>query len=172
MPTIEIISLDSARLDLNQVDFSAAIIVENKLISHRGLFYDLLLTQNGIIIHIGNPDMKQDIEAGFYAGKIIDWQFEDTDLEEKIKGLKSNEDNCYINQDFIFRFKVEYQGDIRRIMQSAIDSSPTNTIYFLTDYQFGPEKATIQTVDSLKMFWEQHDRDGLAWNSLYKIKEK
>jgi hypothetical protein len=172
MPTIEIISLDSTRLDLNQVDYNVAIIVEDKPISHRGLFYDFLLTQNGIIVHIGNPDMRQDKESGFFAGQIVDWKFEDPGFKEKRKGLKSNQKNSWANQDFIFRFLPKYKTDIRRIMKSAIDNSPRKTIYFLTDYQFGPEKGIMQTVDNLKKFWELHDRDGLAWNSLYKINMK
>jgi len=42
MPTIEIASINSTGLRLNQADFDVAIIEENKLESHRGLFYDLL----------------------------------------------------------------------------------------------------------------------------------
>ena len=38
MPTIEIASINSTGLGLNQADFDIAIIEENKLESHRGLF--------------------------------------------------------------------------------------------------------------------------------------
>lgn len=76
MPTIEIASFSSTRLGLNQADFDVAIIEENKLESHRGLFYDLLRQQNGIIVHIGNPDFKNNKEDGYFAGAIIDWDFE------------------------------------------------------------------------------------------------
>lgn len=38
MPTIEIISIDADKLGLNQNDFSVAIIEQNTLIGHRGLF--------------------------------------------------------------------------------------------------------------------------------------
>lgn len=172
MPTIEIISLDSTRLDLNQVDFNVAIDMENKLISHRGLFYDFLLIQNGIIVHIGNPDLIQDKDSGYFAGKIINWKFEDPDFEKKKKGLKSNQKNSWANQDFLFRFLPKYKTNIRKIMKSAIDNSPIKTMYFLTDYQFGPEKAIIQKVDNLKKFWELHDSVGIEWNCLYIIDSK
>lgn len=42
MPTIEIISIGADELGLKQTDFDIAIIEENKLISHRGLFNDFL----------------------------------------------------------------------------------------------------------------------------------
>ena len=80
MPTIEIASINSTGLGLNQADFDVAIIEENKLESHRGLFYDLLRQQNGVIIHIGNPDFKDDKEGGYFAGAIVDWDFEPGDI--------------------------------------------------------------------------------------------
>ena len=85
MPTIEIASINSTGLD--QADFNVAIIEENKLESHRGLFYDLLREQNGAIVHIGNPDFKADKESGFYKinaekviiascdNELVEWKF-------------------------------------------------------------------------------------------------
>ena len=80
MPTIEIASFNSTGLGLNQADYDVAIIEENKLESHRGLFYDLLRQQNGVIVHIANPDFKDDKEGVFFAGQIIDWDFEPTEI--------------------------------------------------------------------------------------------
>ena len=68
MPTIEIVSIGADKLGLNQYDFDIAIIEEDKLISHRGLFNDFLKKENGIIVHIGNPDFKNDKEFVFFAG--------------------------------------------------------------------------------------------------------
>ncbi len=80
MPTIEIASINSTRLGLNQADFDVAIIEEDKLESHRGLFYDLLRQQNGVIVHIGNPNFKDDKESGYFAGAIVEWDFEPTEI--------------------------------------------------------------------------------------------
>jgi hypothetical protein len=77
MPTVEIASVQSSGLGLNQADFDVAIIQENKLISHRSLFYDLLRKEKGVIIHIGNTDFKQDKDREFYAGGIIDWSLDE-----------------------------------------------------------------------------------------------
>jgi hypothetical protein len=172
MPTIEVASVNSTGLGLNQGDFEVAIIEENKLESHRGLFYEFLLKQQGTIIHIGNPDLKGAKDNGYFAGGIIDWDFDDPDFEKKRNGLKSNEDNNYANQDFNFQFGHKYKDDINRILQTALDSSPNGKIYFLTDYQFGPEAADFRTLKGLKSLWKQHDKDGLAWNTLYEISEK
>ena len=80
MPTIEIASINATELRLNQADFDIAIIEENKLESHRGLFYELLKKQSGVIVHIGNPDFKDDKEGGYFAGAIIDWDFQPKEI--------------------------------------------------------------------------------------------
>jgi len=149
MPTIEIISINSNGLDLNQDDYDVAIIEKNKLVSHRGLFYDSLLKQQGTIIHIGNPDFKTDKDTGFFAGKIIDWSFE---------------------SDTKFQFRKEYKEDIKRLLKTAIEKSPEHKIYFLTDYQFGPETKEFKKVENLTVFWTKHDKDGLKLNTLFEIK--
>jgi hypothetical protein len=149
MPTIEIASINSTGLDLKQDDFEVAIIEENKLESHRGLFYDFLLKQNGTIIHIGNPDFKNDKEGGFFAGQIINWDFD---------------------SDTNFQFRQENKDDIKRLLKLAMSKSSDNKIYFLTDYQFGPELEEFKTVEGLTAFWEIHEKDGLRLNTLYEIK--
>ena len=172
MPTIEIASVNSTGLDLNQDDFDVAIIEENKLESHRGLFYDFLLKQKGTIIHIGNPDFKGYKDGGYFAGNIIDRDSDYPDSEQKQRGLKGNQDNSYSNQDFNFQFRQEYKDNIKRILQTAIHNSPDHKIYFLTDYQFGPETGDFKTAESLTKLWEQHDNVGLTWNTLYEINQK
>lgn len=149
MPTIEIASINSTELDLRQVDFEVAIIEENKLESHRGLFYDFLLKQKGRIIHIGNPDLKADKEGGFFAGQLVDWDFD----------YEAN-----------FQFRQEYRDDIKRLLQIAMTKSSDKKIYFLTDYQFGPELEEFKTIEGLTAFWEVQDKGGVRLNTLYEIK--
>jgi hypothetical protein len=73
MPTIEIVSLGAEELGLDQNDFQLAIIEDNQMESDRGLFYDFLKQQKGIMIHVGNPEFKDDKEGGFFAGQIVNW---------------------------------------------------------------------------------------------------
>jgi len=147
MPTIEIASINSLTLDLNQKNYSIAVIEENKLNSHRGLFYDLLQQQDGSIVHIGNPKFKDDVNGGFYyAGDIIDWY-----------------DNNH------FRFLDNYKDDIDKLLKISLLKSPVKKVLFLTDCQFGPEKESIDNILSIKNFWAKHDNEGLILNTMYEI---
>jgi len=150
MPTIEIVSLRTTGLEINQDDFNIAIIEENVLESHRGLFFDFLSKQKGTIIHIGNPDLKNNKDGGFFAGDLINWEFEDSSFDEKQKGLNASEKNSWANQDFLFQFKIDFKNEVETLMEIAINKSPTHKIFFLTDYQFGSEKAEFKILNNQK----------------------
>ncbi|MBN2613207.1 MAG: hypothetical protein JXB00_16760 [Bacteroidales bacterium] len=165
MPSIEIVSNGANKIGLIQDDFDVAIIEENRLIGHRGLFNNFLKNQSGIMIHIGNPDLKNNKDYGFFAGLIIDWYFEPGGIA--IPDMDKEESGA--NQQFRFKFKMDYQIEIAKIIDIGLNKSPTNDLYFMTDYQFGPENGKIKEL-KLKDFWVQHDKDGLEWKTLYKIK--
>ena len=167
MPTIEIASFNSKDLGLNQGDFELAIIEENKLESHRGLFYDLLRKQNGVIIHIGNPDFKNDKEGAFFAGEIIDWDFEPTEIYLPEFDENNPTDNRGENQQFKFKFMEKYKSDIDKILKIALEKSPIKKACFLTDYQFGPDNGTIEIIYTINDFWTLHDNEGLTFNKMY-----
>lgn len=169
MPTIEIASINSRGLGLNQADFEVAIIEENKLNSHRGLFYDLLRQQSGVIVHIGNPDLKNDKDGGFFAGQIINWDFEPTEIHLPEFGNNTLRTNHGANQQFRFKFLDRYKSDIDQLLKIAINHSPIKKVCFLTDYQFGPENGKIKIINTIKDFWIQHDQEGLELNTLYEI---
>lgn len=168
MPTIEIASIEATRLNLNQANFEVAIIEESKLESHRGLFYDVLIQQNGLIIHVGNPDLQNTTE-GFYAGQIVDWTFEPGELfipqseESELTG------NSGANQQFRFKFLAQYKADINWLLEIAVDNSPIRKACFLTDYQFGPEHASMEVIYTINDFWILHDNEGLKWNTMYEM---
>lgn len=170
MPTIEIVSINSTTLQLNQENFSIAIIEENKLISHRGLFYDLLQQQNGTIIHIGNPEFKYHKSDGFFAAELIDWGVDyPTELTIPVNNIGDPTFNRGANQQFIFKFLDQYKPDIDKLLKIALDKSPIKKVCFLTDYQFGPEKETIEIIYTINDFWQQHDNNGLNLNTLYEM---
>lgn len=171
MPTIEIASLHAAALDLDQSDFSVAVMEENRLVSHRSLFYDFLKMQEGVIVHVGNPNFREDKTGGYYAGGLINWNFDDPAFQERKDRLKSNAKNSYANQDFHFQFRPEYKKDLAELLRIALQQSPDRTAFFLTDYQFGPEKADYRSCENLESFWAQHDAGGLQFNTLYKIRQ-
>lgn len=170
MPTIEIASINAAGLGLDQADFDVAIIEENKLESHRGLFYDLLRQQKGVMVHIGNPELKYAKEGGFFAGLLIDWS-DDLNKDIVIPESKMNDldFDSGANQQFRFKFLNEYRLDIDKLLRIALEKSPIKKVCFLTDYQFGPEKESIEIIYTIKDFWALHDGEGLVLNTLYEI---
>ncbi|SFH51493.1 hypothetical protein [Pedobacter insulae] len=169
MPTIEIASINSQGLGLNQDDFALAIIEENKLISHRGLFYNLLLEQDGTIVHVGNPDFKDDKEIGFFADEIIDWSVDPNDqISIPIHDTDDIIDDRGSNQQFIFKILSQYKVEINQILTIAVDNSPNNKVCFLTDYQFGPENANIEIIYTINDFWALHDSGGLTFTQCMK----
>ena len=169
MPTIEIVSAKSKGLNLIQADYEVAIIEENTVSSHRGLFSEKILQKNGTLIHIGNPDFKYDKEGGFFAGHLINWDFKPTNKITAIVDPSEAEYDSLISQQFQFQFKEEFKKDILKLMKLALEGSPINKIYFLTDYQFGPVTATKEIGNSLFNFWIKHDNNGLIFNRLYEI---
>jgi hypothetical protein len=169
MPTIEIASINSSGLNLNQADFAVAIIEENKLESHRGLFYDLLEQQEGVIVHIGNPDFRDNKEGAFFAGQIIDWDFEPTEIFFPEFDENDPTDNRAANQEFKFKFLDQFKTDIDKLLKIALDSSPIKKVCFLTDYQFGPENGKTEIIYTITDFWAQHDNAGLELNTLYEM---
>jgi len=169
MPTIEIVSVDSDNLDLNQKDFEVTIKIDNELISHRGLFNDFLNRQKGTIIHIGNPDIKNDEDGGFFGGILINWDFESVELILPELHIDNPVDNLGANQSFKYKFLDEYKSDIDKLLKAAIRNSKIKKVYFLTDYQFGPENPKQEIVYSLTDFWDRHDNEGLEWNKLYEL---
>lgn len=172
MPTIEIASINAAGLGLNQADFEVAILEENKLESHRSLFYDLLRVQQGAIVHIGNPNFKNNTDGGFYAGGIIDWSLDEQAyiyIPDDAAGEASAGTGA--NQQFMFKFLDAYKPDIDALLKVALDKSPLKKIVFLTDYQFGPENGRVEAIATISAFWAQHDAEGLRLNTLYEIFE-
>lgn len=167
MPTIEIISIDAPGLDLVQEKFQVALIEESVLKSHRGLFYDFLHRHQGTIVHIGNPDFIEDKKGGFFAGQLIDWNFEPEFQNADLRNIE-HQDTDPDNQ---FQFLSEYISDIEVLLSSAIRQSPEKRAYFLTDYQFGPETGTIQSSITSTAFWQQHDSRGLTFDTLYEVSE-
>ncbi len=161
MPTIEILSINSKKINLRDDEFKVALIQESKLISHRGLFTKHLQKYEGVIFHIGNPEFKKEKNPGFYAGKIINWNFDGSETINK--DLR--------NQQFEFKFLNKYKQDINNLLELALLNSPVKKIMFLTDYQFGQKKAKVKVIKTILDFWKLHDKGELVFNTIYEICE-
>ena len=164
MPTIEIVSLGATELVLDQKEFELAIIEEKEIVSHRGLFADYLEDKKGVIVHIGNPEFRFAKDEYFFAGMIVDWDFNPGSIESY---CAEDDEDCS-HHDLRFKFLIDYQIEIDRIISFGFEKSPQNELLFLTDYQFGPIKPEYKEMN-YKEFWCQHDNEGLEWNVLYKL---
>ncbi|MEI6408062.1 MAG: hypothetical protein WCR52_01650 [Bacteroidota bacterium] len=168
MPTIEIAVPNARGIDINEDDYDFDLVEESEMISHRSLFYDFLREKKGSIIHIGSPGHKHG-DGGYHGGALINWHLEDPDLALRKKGLKSDTTNSYANQDFIFQFLPAYRKQMELLLEAVMSKSAGQTVYFLTDYQFGPEKAGFVKYESVSAFWAQHDHKYLLFNTMYEI---
>jgi hypothetical protein len=166
MPTIEIASINTTQLGLTKCDFKVAIIEEHKLQSDRGLFSIELSKHNGTIIHIGNPEYKQTTDNGFFAGNLIDWG---SDKNEYLTIPNEDPTDTGANEQYVFKFLEDFKPDIDRLLKIALDASPIKRVFFLTDYQFGPEEAHTEIIYTISDFWTQHDNDGIQFNTLYEM---
>ena len=166
MPTIEIASIQAAGIELKQSDFEISILKENKMNSHRGLFDVVLRKEEGVIFHLGSPELKDDKKGGYFAGELIDWKFEVSDVEVNENGAIDSR-NEY--QHYKFRFLNKFQVEIDKLLKIALDNSPIKKVFFLTDYQFGPYEPTIEVIHTISKFWRHHDHGGLRFNTFYEM---
>jgi hypothetical protein len=170
MPTIEIASLCSNGLNLKQDDYEVAILEENRLQSHRKHFYDFLNEKDGTIVHIGNPEIKEDPKNIFFASEIIDWDFDPVEVVYlPIFGETEQIAGGGANQQMRFKFLNQFKSDIDRLLKTALDKSPIKKCYLLTDYYFGPEKENMEVIKTIRNFWNRHDMEGLVFNTMYEV---
>jgi len=121
------------------------------------------------MIHVGNPEFKNDKESGFFGGAIINWGLESKDIIIPRIEKDNQVDNWGANQSFNFRFLDKYKTDVDKLIRTAINGSELKKVYFLTDYQFGPEKPSHEIIYTMTDFWDRHDNEGLEWNKLYEL---
>lgn len=166
MPTIEIASVNSPGINLRQEDYKVTIIENRQLKSHRPLFNDFLKDQNGTMIHVGNPDYRDCQNNLFYAGAIIDWEFEPVEVNY----YPSIDDETYEgggNQQMRFKFLEQFRKDIDNLMRAALDSSPVQKGFLFSNYHFGPEKEIKEVGLCISDLWLHHDENGLVFNTIY-----
>jgi len=168
MPTIEIASVNSSGLNLRQEDYEVTIIENTELKSHRSLFNDFLKGRNGTMIHVGNPDYRDCKNNLFYAGSLIDWEFDPVEVNY----YPHFDDENYQgggNQQIRFKFLDQFRKDIDNLLKAALESSPINKGFLLSDYYFGPDKQSEGNVFHINELWLHHDEKGLMFNTMYEF---
>ncbi len=147
MPTIEIISVGAHSLG-NFDDLSYfAIRKSQNIVSDRDLFASDLLGLDGLIVHLGLTQEKE--EPLWFCGHAIDWE---------------------VSGGVFFRFDPKVFHEISAIVKEMQQASPVNTALFLTDIQMGGgANADRRKLRSLHEFAELNSSAKLRWNTLYKI---
>lgn len=171
MPTIEIASLYSKGLNLKQDDFEVTILEQRKLETQRRNFSEVLKKQNGTMVHIGNPEIRDDRSNIFYASELVDWDFDPVEVIH-LPIFDEQDVHCSpgANQQKQFKFLDKFKTDIDRLLATALAKSPVRKCYLLTNYYFGPDQNRQEIVRTISSFWDRHDREGLVFNTMYELR--
>lgn len=169
MPTIEIICLGAKTLPALPTFNSFGWLAERELKSHRGIFQPVFNTVTGFIVHLVNKGYElPEHDGGLFAGDLIQWGQGIVIIPELDSEL--GEDQWHgENQIHGFQFIPEVVPELRQLMKIMRDHSPENGLYFSTDLQFGPDPPREYFGYSLDGFFEEHDEQGLEFNSLYHL---
>ncbi len=150
MPTIEIVCVAQAEpLDFSGLPF--AVLAENKLESHRGLFQSDFDKLQGCIYHLGNPELRGDEDGLFWAYELINDAIQDEADEDYLK------------------FDDEFALHVKTMLGHLLAASPIGKIIFSSDWQFGAKEMRRFEVISEQKFWKMHDACELRFNALYEI---
>lgn len=152
MPTIEIVCVNQTK-PTNFFDFSFAVLSDDKLVSHRGLFQSDFDNLQGCIYHLGNPNMREDNEFAFFAYELINEAISDNSEED------------------ILKFNDEFVLQIKEMSNQLLIASPVSQITFSSDWQFGTKDVQKFELISENEFWGNHDSGKLQFNALYKIEK-
>jgi len=150
MPSIEIACLD-LQIPARPRRTSFELVYEAGLKSHRfpSRFQSHFDNFTGCLYHIGNPNLSE--ASAFFAYDVLSVASQDCD---------SN----------FFEFSDAHATDGRYVLDLLLSQSPSKSIIFTTDWQFGPEHTLYFELRSLQEFWRLHDSRKLILNAAYTIR--
>jgi hypothetical protein len=172
MPTIEIVSLECREVPDLPTFTSFAYLAEDRLQSHRALFQSEFDGISGVIIHVGNKELQQDLDRGeismWWAGGLIEWGQGEITIPTINPDLGGDQ-RWGEGQVHMFRFLPHVIPDLRRLLTLLREHSPLKQAYFSTDLQLGPEKVVQPVWYTISTLFEIHKHWGLRWNTLYRV---
>lgn len=149
MPTIEIGSIGTTAIGVEQVEYSFAAIEDARLKSHRGLFNEFLSGYSGTMVHLGNPEFTADqTKEYFFASSLVDF-LEDPRAD--------------------YQFCAKYMNEVFNILSKALDASPTHEGFLLSDIQSEHAIKRFLRFNSVDELRDRHDNEGLIWNTCYLV---
>ena len=154
MPSIELVCVDQSE-PLEFADLPFALSIDREPVSHRTrpLFQRELSGLRGVMYHIGNPQCAQlDYHGAFFAYEVL------------------SQESRHSQRRRFFEVAPEFREGFCRLVRKLLDASPVHSVFFYTDWQFGPTRSFRGGVISEHSFWNQHDTHQLKLNACYTIK--
>jgi hypothetical protein len=156
MPSIELLCIDQQEV-LEFSDLPFALIADSAPRSHRTLplFRTELSRLHGCMYHVGNPQCSEsDYQGAFFAYEVL------------------TEESRHRQRNRYFEISPQFRDGFRRLILGLLDSSPAGSVFFYTDWQFGPKKPFRGGVVSESEFWREHDTHRLKLNGCYTIQKE
>jgi hypothetical protein len=154
MPSIELVCINQKK-PIGFSDMPFAVLADTEPVSHRGprpLFRRELSGLRGCIYHIGNPYCRK----RSYRGPYFAYEVLSPGSRERLRSR-------------FFEVAPEFRDSFQKLLHLLLDASPVYSVFFTTDWQFGPARATRGGVLSESAFWKKHDRHQLKLDACYTI---
>jgi hypothetical protein len=153
MPSIEIVCLEQEDpIDFSHLPF--AVRGDRELRSHRipsPLFQADFDRMHGCMYHLGNPEIKRPGYRGaFYAVRLL---------------VKEDLPRSFL------QFRPEFRMGVYELLARLLQASPIKTLFFTSDYRWGPDDVTLGGEMTLARFWQFHETQSLRVNGCYTILE-
>lgn len=151
MPSIEIAAIGLVK-PLAPPPMSFSVTYEAGLQSHRlpSRFQADFDRTAGSLYHLGNPGLSASGGA-FLAYDLL--------------SLGSH----HADPPSFLEFAQTHVGSVRALLEWLLRASPSGTLLFTSDWQFGPEATQRFGPISLAEFWRLHDSQKLMLNAAYPI---
>lgn len=164
MPTVEIIAVGCEVVpefpSFSMFDLEA----ETELQSHRWIFQEVFDKTTGIIVHLLNKG-----PGPSFADQLFEWSQDGYIVIPETDPAHGDDQWQGEDQENDLRFLPTVIPELKYLFEMLLHCSPTNRIYFSTDYQFGPGKALQKEGYTVSSFFKEHDESHLRFNTLYHI---
>lgn len=156
MPSIELVCIDQDQ-PLECAGFPFAVVADRELVSHRTnpLFQRELSQLRGCMYHVGNPQCAEPGYNGFF------FAYELLSLESRDQAMPR-----------VLEVAKEFRESLGLLVRRLLDASPAHSVFFYTDWQFGPRRPVRGGTLLESVFWQRHDKHRLRLNACYTIQRE
>ena len=154
VPSIDIVCIDQVT-PIEFPDLLFAVDAGPVPVSHRSprpCFRRDLSSLIGCIYHLGNPECKlQGYDGMFLAYEVLSME------------------SRHQRRHRFFQVAPRFDAHFRFLMRTLSEASPVHSLFFSTDWQFGPRRTTRGGVLPETEFWNRYDKHEIKLNAGYTI---